>query len=148
MKRFVVPFVALLAAAVRASEAPLVCNQVEYHPYLNQAKVHAACRANGMALVCYCPLFRGGPLFEEPAVRDAAARHGKSPGQVVLRWHVQQDAVVAIPKTSRVERLSENLDIFDFQLSADEMAAISALGVAGRRLCDEDEEFAPKWDAA
>lgn len=135
-----------LAEALRLSEAPLVANQVENHPYLDQWKVYRACRDAGMAMVSYCPLYRGGSLFEEPAVRKAADRHGKTPGQIVLRWHVQQDGVVAIPRTTKKERLEENFAIFDFALSDDEMAAISALAGKGARLCDYD--FSPEWDAA
>lgn len=135
---------ALLAQALELSEAPLVANQVESHPYLDQGKVHSACRAAGMAMVAYCPLARGGALFAEPAVAAAAQRHGKTPGQVVLRWHVQQEGVVAIPRTSRPERLAENAAIFDFALSDDEMAAISALRSKGRRICDYG--FSPQWD--
>ncbi|WEX11634.1 aldo/keto reductase [Chelativorans sp. AA-79] len=134
----------LLAEAVELSEAPLVANEVEYHPYLGQEKVYAACRANGMAMIAYCPLYRGGALLAEPAVTAAAERHGKTPGQVVLRWHIQQEGVVAIPRTSRRERLAENADIFDFELGADEMAAIGSLREAGRRLCDFG--FSPRWD--
>lgn len=137
---------ALLGEAIRLSDAPLVCNQVEYHPYLNQDKIKAVLAANGMALTSYCPLYRGGALFDEPAVRNAAAAHGRSPGQIVLRWHVQQEGVIAIPRTSRPERLAENLSVFDFALSDDEMAAISALGRRGERICDFD--FSPVWDAA
>lgn len=137
---------ALLARAIALSPAPLACNQVEYHPYLNQSKVLHACREAGLAVVSYCPLFRGGPLFDEAAVRDAAMRHGKTPGQIVLRWHVQQDGVVAIPRTTRKERLAENLAIFDFALSAAEMAAISALSSANSRIVEGG--FAPQWDAA
>jgi diketogulonate reductase-like aldo/keto reductase len=99
-----------------------------------------------MAMVSYCPLSRGGPLFEEKAVTDAATRHSKTPGQIVLRWHVQQDGVVAIPRTNRLARLAENFAIFDFVLSDAEMAAISALSKANIRICDFD--FSPQWDAA
>ncbi|WP_048647879.1 aldo/keto reductase [Nitratireductor soli] len=137
---------ALLAEAIRLSDAPLVANQVEYHPYLDQDQVWRACRAAGMAMVSYCPLARGSRLFDDPAVAGAAARHGKTPAQIVLRWHVQQEGVVAIPRTSNPARLSENADIFDFALSDAEMAAISALGAAGQRICDYD--FSPAWDAA
>lgn len=137
---------ALLAEALRLSPAPLVANQVEYHPYLDQTAVHSACRAAGMAMIAYCPLHRGGPLFDEPAVREAAARHGRSPAQIVLRWHVQQDGVVAIPRTTRAERLAENLAVFDFALSQAEMAAIGGLSRAADRLCDY--AFSPRWDAA
>lgn len=136
----------LLAKAIALSEAPLVCNQVEYHPYLDQSKLLRLCRENGVALVSYCPLFRDGGLFNEKAVQDAAVRHGKTPGQIVLRWHVQQDGVSAIPRTSKAARLAENIDIFDFALADTEMAAISALTSQNKRLCDDD--FAPEWDAA
>lgn len=137
---------ALLKQAVALSEAPLAVNQVEHHPYLDQGKVRAACRAAGMALVGYCPLHRGGGLFDEPAVAQAAQAHGRTPAQVVLRWHVQQEGTVAIPRTTRKERLAENAAIFDFALSEAEMAAISALNGKGNRICDYD--FSPQWDAA
>lgn len=136
----------LLAEAISLSDAPLVANQVEYHPYLDQAKVYAACRAAGMAMVSYCPLYRGGGLLEEPAVLSAASRLGKTPGQVVLRWHVQQKGVVAIPRTTKKDRLIENAAIFDFALSAAEMAAISALTEANSRICDFDFSPGEGWD--
>jgi diketogulonate reductase-like aldo/keto reductase len=136
----------LLSQAIALSDAPLVANQVEHHPYLDQTKVLDACRKAGMAMVSYCPLSRGGPLFEEKAVTDAAARHSKTPGQIVLRWHVQQDGVVAIPRTNKLARLAENFAIFDFALSEAEMAAISGLSKANIRICDYD--FSPQWDAA
>lgn len=136
----------LLAEAIAASEHPLVANQVEYHPRLSQAKVLAACRAAGMAMVSYCPLYRGGALFAEPAIAEAARRAGRTPAQIVLRWHVQQDGVVAIPRTTRKERLAGNAAIFDFSLTDDEMAAISALSSAKSRICDF--AFSPEWDAA
>lgn len=134
----------LLAQAIALSQAPLVANEVENHPYLDQRKLHAACRAADMAMVSYCPLARGGALFEERAVREAAARHAKTAGQVVLRWHVQQEGVIAIPRTSRKERLAENAAIFDFELSVAEMEAISGLRARNLRICDYD--FSPRWD--
>ncbi len=136
----------LLAEAITLSEVPPACNQVEYHPYLDQSKLLAACRAAGMAMVSYCPLYRGGPLFLEPAVAAAAQAHGRTPAQIVLRWHIQQEGVAAIPRTTRPERLAENLAVLDFALSDAEMAAISRLRAANERICDFD--FAPKWDAA
>ncbi|RWF86829.1 aldo/keto reductase [Mesorhizobium sp.] len=126
----------LLAEAVHLSDAPLLANQVEYHPYLDQTKLHAACRAAGMAMVAYCPLGRGGALFEEEVIRTASKRHGKSPAQIVLRWHVQQEGVVAIPRAERKEWLAENIDLFDFELSAYEMTAISRLGSRNHRIED------------
>lgn len=136
----------LLDEALGFSEAPLVANQVEYHPYLDQSKLLGFCRDRDVAFVSYRPLFHGGGLVKEPVVAEAARRTGKTPGQVVLRWHVQQPGVVAIPKTGRVERLRENIDIFDFALSAAEMAAISGLARAGSRGVDASFPAGKGWD--
>ncbi|MHA1527763.1 MAG: aldo/keto reductase [Alphaproteobacteria bacterium] len=138
--------VALLDQAVALSRHALACNQIEYHPFLNQDRVLAACRRHGMAVVSYCPLARGTELFPESAVTAAAERHGRTPAQIVLRWHVQQDGVVAIPRSSRPERIGQNLRVFDFALEAAEMAALDALRVRRHRLCDF--EFSPEWDVA
>lgn len=133
----------LLDEAVALSAAPLVCNQIEYHPQLDQSRLRAAMRDKGMAFVSYCPLGRGETLTSM-AVTDAARAHGKTPGQIILRWHVQQPGVVAIPRTSNPSRLAENIDLFDFALSDAEMEAISALRSARRRICDY--AFSPEWD--
>lgn len=135
----------LLGEAAAFSAAPLVADQVEYHPYLSQEKVLHACRSHGIAMISYCPLARGGSLFGEPAIVEAARAHARSPAQIVLRWHVQQEAVGVIPRTARAERLAENAAIFDFALSDGEMAAIGALTWANRRICDYG--FSPRWDA-
>jgi diketogulonate reductase-like aldo/keto reductase len=137
---------ALLKRALELSDAPLVANEVEYHPYLDQRKVHRMCRDAGMAMIAHCPIYRAGSLFETPAVRAATVAHHKTPGQVVLRWHMQQDGVAAIPRTTRKERLAENIGIFDFALSDAEMAAISALRSRNSRLCSYG--FSPTWDVA
>lgn len=134
--------VALIEEAVAKSAAPLVCNQVEYHPYLDQAKVLAACRANGLALVAYSPIAKGR-IKNAEVLNRIGVRHGKSAAQVCLRWLLQQN-VVAIPRTSRVERLSENIDIFDFELDDAEMDVIFAMGTRSGRITDFG--FAPKWD--
>src|ERR1700742_2224931 len=134
--------VALIEEAVKACPEPLVCDQVEYHPYLDQAKVRDACARHNMALVAYSPVARGRIKNDERLARIGRS-HGKTAAQVCLRWLVQQN-VSAIPRTSRIERLSENIDIFDFELSSDEMAQISRMGSAGGRLTDFG--FAPKWD--
>jgi diketogulonate reductase-like aldo/keto reductase len=134
--------VALIEEAVALSPEPLVCNQVEYHPYLDQAKVRAACDRHGLALVAYSPIAKGRIKSDETLVRIGRAHH-KSPAQVCLRWLVQQN-VSAIPRTSRIERLSENIEIFDFELSANEMTEISARASPKGRLTDFG--FAPKWD--
>jgi diketogulonate reductase-like aldo/keto reductase len=134
--------VGLIEEAVAKSAAPLVCNQVEYHPYLDQTKVLAACRENGLALVAYSPVAKGRVKNAE-ALNRIGARYGKTAAQVCLRWLVQQN-VVAIPRTSKVERLSENIDIFDFALDDAEMEEIFAMGTRGGRITDFG--FAPKWD--
>jgi len=136
--------VALLEEAARLSEHPLACNQVENHPFLNQDRVMAACRQHGLALVSFCPLARGAALFSEAPIAEAAARHGKTAAQVVLRWHVQQDGVAAIPRSSNPDRIRENVDVFDFTLDDGEIAAIDALRSRALRICDF--EFSPEWD--
>jgi 2,5-diketo-D-gluconate reductase B len=115
--------------------------QVEYHPYLDQTKVKEACAEHQLALVAYSPVAKGRVKNDSTLAR-IAARYGKTTAQVGLRWLVQQN-VCAIPRTSRIERLSENIDIFDFSLDDDDMAAIAGLANA-RRLTDYG--FAPKWD--
>jgi diketogulonate reductase-like aldo/keto reductase len=134
--------VALLDEAVAACPEPLVCNQVEYHPYLDQTKVRAACARHGIALVAYSPVAKGRIKHDETLGRIGQVRH-KTPAQICLRWLVQQN-VCPIPRTSRIERLSENIDIFDFVLSNEEMQQISALASPKGRLTDFG--FAPKWD--
>lgn len=134
--------VALIEEAIAACPEPLACDQVEYHPYLDQAKVKEACASHGMALVAYSPIARGRIKNDETLVRIGRA-HSKTAAQICLRWLVQQD-VSAIPRTSRIERLSENIDIFDFALSDEEMDQISGMGSAKGRLTDFG--FAPKWD--
>lgn len=134
--------VALIEQAIAACPEPLVCDQVEYHPYLNQSQVLDACRRNGMALVAYSPIAKGRVRGEQTLERIGEA-HGKTAAQVCLRWLVQQ-GVAAIPRTSRVERLSENLAIFDFELSGREMDEIFAMATGKGRLTNF--AFAPKWD--
>jgi 2,5-diketo-D-gluconate reductase B len=134
--------VALLDQAVAACAEPLLCDQVEYHPYLDQTKVLEACARHGMALVAYSPIAKGRIKGDE-TLALIGADHGKTAAQVCLRWLVQQN-VAAIPRTSRIERLSENIEIFDFVLSDDEMRQIFAMGSAKGRLTDYG--FAPKWD--
>ena len=134
--------VALIEEAVAACPAPLVCNQVEYHPYLDQTKVREACARHGMALVAYSPVAKGRIKNDQTLLR-IGHRYRKTSAQICLRWLVQQN-VSAIPRTSKLERLSENIEIFDFELSDADMREISDMGSAGGRLTDF--AFAPKWD--
>lgn len=134
--------VALIEEAVAACPEPLVCDQVEYHPYLDQTKVKDACARHGVAVVAYSPVAKGRIRGDAILTRIGQA-HGKTAAQICLRWLVQQN-VAAIPRTSKIERLSENIEIFDFALSEEEMGEISAMGSAKGRLTDY--AFAPKWD--
>jgi 2,5-diketo-D-gluconate reductase B len=134
--------VALIEEAVTTCPEPLVCDQVEYHPYLDQTRVLEACAHHGMAVVAYSPVAKGRIKNDQTLARIGPA-HGKTTAQVCLRWLVQQN-VSAIPRTSKIERLSENIDIFDFELSDEEMRQIFRMGSARGRLTDYG--FAPKWD--
>jgi diketogulonate reductase-like aldo/keto reductase len=134
--------VALLAEAIKLSKEPLVCNQIECHPFLDQDKVIAACRKAGMAVVAYSPIARGGAKGNKLLERIGRA-HGKSAAQVCLRWLTQQ-GIVVIPRTSKRERLAENLDILDIDLSDAEMKEIAGLARSGGRIVDWS--WSPKWD--
>lgn len=117
---------AQMAEARRLTGNGIVCNQVEYHPFLNQDKVLAACREAGMFLTAYCPLARG-LATENAVIHKIAAEHGKTAAQITLRWLIQQPGVCAIPKSSHPQRLKENLGIFDFELSETEIGDIARL---------------------
>jgi diketogulonate reductase-like aldo/keto reductase len=136
--------VGLIEEALHVTTEPLVCDQVECHPFLDQSKVIAACRRHGMATVAYSPIAQGNARNDEVLKRVGHA-HGKTAAQVSLRFLVQQDIVV-IPRTSKLERLSENSAIFDFVLSETEMAEIAALAHRGGRLIDWAFSGRPKWD--
>lgn len=132
----------LLDEAVRLSSEPLVTNQIEVHPFIDQSKVIAACRGHGVSVTAYCPVARGKVPGNETLQRIGKA-HGKSATQVALRWLVQQGLIV-IPRTSNNGRLAENLAIFDFTLSESEMAEIHGLARPDGRVVNPPH--APKWD--
>jgi 2,5-diketo-D-gluconate reductase B len=134
--------VALLDEADRLSEGRLVCNQFECHPFLDQSKVLAACRKLGLAPVAYSPIARGGAR-RDATLEAIGKRHGKTAAQVSLRYLVQQ-GIAVIPRTSKVERLTENIAIFDFELPAAEMAEIAKLATPGGRIVDW--AWSPQWD--
>jgi diketogulonate reductase-like aldo/keto reductase len=134
--------VAMIAEAVRLADEPLVTNQIEVHPFIDQSKVIAACRGHGLSVTAYCPIARG-KVPGNPVIERIGKAHGKSAGQVALRWLVQQ-GVIAIPRTAKVERLKENLAVFDFALSAAEIAEIGRLTRPDGRLVNP--AHAPKWD--
>jgi diketogulonate reductase-like aldo/keto reductase len=123
-----------LRKARRVADNPIITDQVLYHPSKDQSDLREYCLHQGMALTAYSPLARGEVLADEVLER-IGARYDKHPAQVALRWLVQQEGVVAIPKSTSREHLAQNLAIFDFSLTDDEMARISALeGDLGTRL--------------
>jgi 2,5-diketo-D-gluconate reductase B len=136
--------VALIEEAWRATSEPLVCNQIECHPFLDQSKVIAECGKRDMAVVAYSPIARGDARGNDLLGRIGTA-HNKTAVQVCLRFLVQH-GIVVIPRTSKVERLSENAAIFDFELSKTEMAEIAALSHPDGRLVDWAYSGRPKWD--
>jgi diketogulonate reductase-like aldo/keto reductase len=137
--------VALLEEALVVASEPIVTNQCEYHPWLDQTRVLAACRKHDVSFTSYCPLGRGeGP--RDPAINEIAAKHGKTASQVLLRWHIQQPDVVAIPRSGTPAHIRENIAISDFELSAEEMRAISGMARKDGRIVDFD--WAPDWDKA
>lgn len=133
---------ALLDEAISLHGAELVANQVEYHPFLAQPKVLPAVRDAGMIFTAYLPLARGA-VFKDEVIQEIGRRHGKSAAQVSLRWLLQQDCVAAIPRSSKIENIRSNFDIFDFELDDAEMARIAGLDRQERMV---DFDWSPDWD--
>jgi 2,5-diketo-D-gluconate reductase B len=136
--------VAMMRAAAALSTHPLVTNQVEYHPFLDQTAVLQQVASGGSSLMAYCGM-AVGRVFETQLLKDMAARHGRSVAQIVLRWLIQQPNVVALSRTEKIERLPQNRDIFDFALSDDDIAAIGTLRSPGSRIVNPSH-LAPAWD--
>lgn len=133
-----------MADAIRQGPAKIATNQVEYHPWLDQSKLLAAARAAGVSVTAYYAM-ADGKSARDPVLAEIGRAHGKSAAQVALRWLVQQPDVVALSKTAKVSRLGENLAVFDFELSEEEMARIFALGGPDGRIVSP-RELAPAWD--
>jgi len=134
--------VALLREAVETLGADLLCNQVEYHPFLSQRAVLAAVQRHGLMLTAYTPLGRGH-VQRSKALVEIGRRYGKSAAQVALRWLLDQDNVAAIPKAASRAHAAANIDIFDFTLGADDRAAIDAMRGNLRVV---DPGWGPAWD--
>lgn len=129
--------------AQAASNARIITNQVEYHPYLSLKTLRSTAEELGSSITAWSPLAQG-QIADDPVIGEIAAAHGKTPGQVTLRWLIQQD-VIAIPRTVKPERAAENFDIWDLELSAVEMERIHALARPNGRLGDWiDRDFV--WD--
>ncbi|WP_254768051.1 aldo/keto reductase [Salinilacihabitans rarus] len=112
------------AAARAASDAPLVTNQVQFHPYNPQRELLRYCQDEGVLLTAYSPLAHGGVIHDD-TLTEIGARYGKTPAQVALRWAIQHRNVLAIPKASSRAHVAENLDVFDFELSRAEMETVT-----------------------
>jgi 2,5-diketo-D-gluconate reductase B len=136
--------IAMLDEAVHVCPEPLITNQVEYHAYLPQDRMLAALKRHGMILTAYCPMARG-KLLDDPVIGEIAKTHGKSIGQICLRWLIQQPMVAAVPRPLEEAHIKEDLDVFDWSLSDEEMRRISALRSRHVRIADPPER-APKWD--
>lgn len=136
--------VALIDEAVAKCSEPLVTNQIEYHAYLRQDKVLAACARHGMIVTCYAPLARGR-LLDDPVLIEIGAAHGKTAAQVALRWLIQQPQVAVVPRALEFSEIQEDIDLFDFELTEAEMARIGALRDRSIRIVDP-EGRRPVWD--
>lgn len=135
--------VALLEQAWELAETPLLTNQVEYHPFLSQDAVRAAVAGRGMSLTAYCPLAQGR-VFGNRTLERIGAKYGKNEAQVALRWLLQQGNVIAIPRSSKEQHARNNFEVFDFELSDNEMKEIAALGDPRGRIINP--RWAPEWD--
>ncbi len=136
--------IALLDQAIRLCPEPLVTLQAEFHPYLDQRKLLDACRRRGLILTGYCPLGRGR-LIDDPVIGEIARAKDKTVAQIALRWAIQHGIVVPIPRSSNPQRIAQNLAVFDFALSEDEMSRIAALKRADGRVANPAGR-APAWD--
>ena len=136
--------VALLDEAMTKTTEPLFTNQIEYHAYIRQDKVIAACRKHGLLVTCHVPLARG-EVLKDPVINEIANGHGKSAAQVALKWLIQQPDVGVVPRALEYSEIEENIDIFDFELSDTEMNRIAALQDRNVRIVDPAVRR-PVWD--
>ncbi len=136
--------IALLDEAVALCPEPLAALQAEYHPYLDQTKLLAAVRRHKLAFVAYCPLARGR-LFGDTVLAEIAKARGRSVAQVALRWLLQQN-VAAIPFSQNSQRIEANFDVFDFELSDEEMTRIAALKREDGRVANPAGRVSGGWD--
>jgi diketogulonate reductase-like aldo/keto reductase len=136
--------VALLRETIERHGADIICNQVEYHPFLPQRRLLETMRRYGLMLTAYAPLARGR-VFRDEALTAIGKKYGKSPGQVALRWLLDQEKVSAIPKAGRREHAAANIAIFDFQLAPEDRATIDNLAGDADRMV-EWAGYTPRWD--
>ena len=128
---------------VLATGADIITNQVEYHPLLDQTKLYNYLREKGITLTAYSPIAQG-KVLGNATLKSIAEKYDKNEAQISLRWLIQQEGVLAIPRTSKAERLSSNIDIFDFELTQEEVAQINQLRQQNTRVVNPS--WAPAWD--
>lgn len=131
-----------LEELMESCEVKPAVNQVEFHPLLTQKKLLVFCKEHNIQMEAWAPLMRGGVL-DAPIIKKIAEKYGKTPAQVVLRWDLQH-GVVTIPKSVREERIKENSDIFDFQLTSEEMGQIDSLN-QDKRTGPDPDVFVEQW---
>ena len=112
-------------------------NQIELHPLFQQKETRAYCVEHGIVVESYSPLMQAGEALEHPVIAQLAQTYGKPPAQVILRWHVQSGFIV-IPKSAKPERIRENIALFDFELSENDMRAIEGMDWEQRIGADPD----------
>lgn len=127
-------------------DADIICDQVEYHPFLSQRAVLGAVKKHGLFLTAYSPVARGR-VPNDKRLQTIGTKYGKTAAQVALRWLIEQDNVAAIPKAGSRAHMQANIDIFDFALAPEDRAAIDALGSGDGRIVDI-AGWSPDWDRA
>jgi 2,5-diketo-D-gluconate reductase B len=132
----------MLKSSIEEIRAPIFCEQVEFHPFIDQLPILDYAIDNDIMLSAYCPVARGRVL-ENEELQQIGEKYGKTPAQISLRWLIEQENVVAIPKSSSKGHLQENIDIFDFELTDDEFEQIDMIQKNTRLV---NPSFAPDWD--
>lgn len=131
-----------LKAAIKTGAA-IFTNQVEFHPWINQTKLHSWMQKKGIALTAYCPLGQGR-FLNDKKLDAMAATYMRTPAQIILRWMMHKENMIAIPKSTNMQRLEENLRIFDFEIASDDIEIIDAWRLENIRIVGV--QSGAKWD--
>jgi len=126
-----------LEELLKGAETVPAVNQIELHPLFQQKETRAYCVEHGIVVESYSPLMQAGEALEHPVIANLSQKYGKTPAQVILRWHVQSGFIV-IPKSAKPERIRENIALFDFELSEDDMREIEGMDREQRIGADPD----------
>tara|TARA_Y100000590_G_scaffold470506_1_gene665812 strand:- start:1558 stop:2394 length:837 start_codon:yes stop_codon:yes gene_type:complete len=136
--------VSLIEHAVHLSDEPLFTNQIEYHAYINQDKVIETCHKYNLLITCHAPLARK-ELLNDPVLLRIAKKYKKSSAQIALKWLIQQPQIAIVPRALELSEVAENIDLFDFKLTENEMISINGLRANNMRIVDP-EVRRPVWD--